>query len=1105
MADSPGLELSFADEPIERGLQLGREGGELVTLEVDGRTSRAWASHSSPTTPGMGWMRSVRLRVTDPAFQNGGMPVCDVEIEYLLDAWSGVEVFADTHRGGVRVAGGWGGDRRWKTLRFQLDDARFARGDTGDGSRLNSNAHDLIIYGANAPLHIRAVRIRGYDLDHDPDYRRLLRLDGYTTGESAELMLFQPDRQPAVRYSVTNLARKPLDATYRWALRHRNGQLLARGEQDVTLDAASQTDMPVTLDTTGLAYGVYSLTFELMRRGDTEPILQRESYLGVIDGRAVPKAEPGEFLYGLDVTLGPAYGSSELLQWTRHMGVDIIRHGFGPGTVEEVIRHLPTYEDFGLQVLFMCDPPKDQNRRAEELPGVLDKLESIASRFPQIRYYELGNEPDLTFFYPGPIAHYVEDYHQMYDAIKRGNPDAVVMNGGLCFAGADATRRAEEFVRLVDPDRIDAFAYHGHGPGAAAEREALERMRAVAERHGKGHLPLIETESGVAARSPAQEDVQARTVVQKMTYAQSEAMPLFIWFRLLMFEEAYGNLRTPQEPRPAVLAYRHMVQRLRGHAWHAQLAQSDRVEGHLFHQRLGLGRVAVLWSQDAAADHVVLQLARRAIAGAQVFDLYGNATPLSVSSDGLVGLEVGADPLYVVWTADDGDFLAHRLDDLIDSPPSLGLADGLPTVLPVTVRNPFEQPLQATLRARMVAAEGQVEPQTVPCEVLPGGSATLPLTLTYRHPVDALAWPQVWTAYLHVIQNIELSSITDIPDTLPGPAGPVAAQPARPREGVIDFERLGGQMREREAAVLLAHVDSPIDQVVRVGASADWWMAWTVNGQPVYDTLDAGNGGGYALTDHTFDLPLRAGQNLLAIKVLSGSMGWKVLMGSPDDLLWRQHPERQPRVELTLQDRDGRSIFRRAVGLERIAPLPWLADGMSMDSPLNAWRLEPSQIILDEKTLENPHHLHPDASRWWQGEHDLSGEGWLRQDGRAVILVLAVRDDHDVSAGRDASDQLRIRLSPHNGDDPSHVLQWTPDHVEYANAQPGVAMARQRIEKDQGGVTVYRARIELPADSLAGPWKLALELIDTDDGREIKQAMRWGDADQQGVIILRQP
>lgn len=72
------------------------------------------------------------------------------------------------------------------------------------------------------------------------------------------------------------------------------------------------------------------------------------------------------------------------------------------------------------------------------------------------------------------------------------------------------------------------------------------------------------------------------------------------------------------------------------------------------------------------------------------------------------------------------------------------------------------------------------------------------------------------------------------------------------------------------------------DQTVKMGASADWWMTWTVNGKQVYTTLPQGNGSAGSPTGHVFDIPLKKGRNIIAVKVLAGSQGWVIQIADPD-------------------------------------------------------------------------------------------------------------------------------------------------------------------------------------------------------------------------------
>lgn len=131
----------------------------------------------------------------------------------------------------------------------------------------------------------------------------------------------------------------------------------------------------------------------------------------------------------------------------------------------------------------MLDPPlpgsptqyaedgMDPEKRAAQLATKTRFLGDFARDYAgRITYYELGNEPDLAFFYPGPVEEYVDSFKQMRAAIKEADPNAVVMVGDLSFHGEEGDRRARRIIELMGTDGVDAWAYHGHGVGYGEEK-----------------------------------------------------------------------------------------------------------------------------------------------------------------------------------------------------------------------------------------------------------------------------------------------------------------------------------------------------------------------------------------------------------------------------------------------------------------------------------------------------------------------------------------------------------------------------------------------------------------------------------------------------------
>ena len=87
-----------------------------------------------------------------------------------------------------------------------------------------------------------------------------------------------------------------------------------------------------------------------------------------------------------------------------------------------------------------------------------------------------------------------------------------------------------------------------------------------------------------------------------------------------------------------------------------------------------------------------------------------------------------------------------------------------------------------------------------------------------------------------------------------------------------------GHDGEGVQAYALAELEVDRDTEIIIGAGCDWWMKWWIDGEPVFDTLDTGNGP-YLLepTDHCFRANLKAGKHVLVFVIISGSGGpWAI-------------------------------------------------------------------------------------------------------------------------------------------------------------------------------------------------------------------------------------
>lgn len=207
-----------------------------------------------------------------------------------------------------------------------------------------------------------------------------------------------------------------------------------------------------------------------------------------------------------------------------------------------------------------------------------------------------------------------------------------------------------------------------------------------------------------------------------------------------------------------------------------------------------------------------------------------------------------------------------------------------------------------------------------------------------------VVWPQEWTVFGPIPSKTAGTSLYGRPrkeDLLPGetlksvPQGLVIGgqtyqgQPVRFDEGVLNLGRKLSCGGDGTGAYLLAPVTATADTTVQIGAGADWWMHWWVDGQPVYDTLGNGHAGNGTTPitgrDHVLSVKLTKGQHVLAVAVF-GYRQFLLAVTSPQQmreqpLTFRQVIEagrrkyRPPHWSIAANFAAARGDFERAVKL----------------------------------------------------------------------------------------------------------------------------------------------------------------------------------------------
>ena len=92
------------------------------------------------------------------------------------------------------------------------------------------------------------------------------------------------------------------------------------------------------------------------------------------------------------------------------------------------------------------------------------------------------------------------------------------------------------------------------------------------------------------------------------------------------------------------------------------------------------------------------------------------------------------------------------------------------------------------------------------------------------------------------------------------------------------FQDLAG--RSGQQAYVFAELELSEEREITFGAGSDYWMRWWIDGEPVCDTLEAGNTmHPPSRTDHAFSRRLSVGKHLLAVWSISGQGSWVLRAG----------------------------------------------------------------------------------------------------------------------------------------------------------------------------------------------------------------------------------
>jgi len=261
-------------------------------------------------------------------------------------------------------------------------------------------------------------------------------------------------------------------------------------------------------------------------------------------------------------------------------------------------------------------------------------------------HYEVWNEPVPYAYWMGTLESVVKLHEVTYKAIKKVQPDAVVL--GPC-PYTFLWEFLEQFFALGGGQWIDDVVVHAYSGRPDDEFPAnLRKLRELMARHGLGDRDVYITELGYSTPRVTEHE-QAQYLVRSYLYAWAAGVKLLTWHMLWDYlpdstDPGHAILRHDQTPRPAYVAYANLTRLLERAKYLGPvegLAPTQR--GFTFEKRGQ--RICALWEIGDTPSKTSLPLPAPQ---ARVVDLMGGERLIRPTAGGRCELTLGHDPLYVI-------------------------------------------------------------------------------------------------------------------------------------------------------------------------------------------------------------------------------------------------------------------------------------------------------------------------------------------------------------------------------------------------------------------------------------------------------------------------
>lgn len=472
-----------------------------------------------------------------------------------------------------------------------------------------------------------------------------------------------PDQPFNIAYRLANAAPQPVSGKLTIVVKDFQDRTVHSGELPVAIPA--QGRKTVTASLPSLPIGAYYAELKLNAGGFNTSYTDWFNVFTANNGR-LNRHKMWFGIQDTDIWNGE-YERRLHGEWLKLLGADLVRFGMTGGRMESgetdgfaaTARFLDNLQKNDLLIcLSYCENSPAYVRSKNDHRSIPDKMPEFQShlrkiftflkKYPNVRYFEWWNEPDIGFL-NSSFSEYLASLKTLYTVAKSIAPNILITTGGVTVIHPKEKKNFSRDMYQQGKGFYDIACFHAHGSlsNYVTRNEKVEEWLKAA----KVDVPLCNTETG--ERSSYNVDTikrQAEVLVKKITYAKSRNTDFYIWFTIQDYwdmdfeaDDSFGLVTSDNRAKPSFAAYNELIRQLANTDRGEKITVVKGVDTYRFVNPAAGEEVLVCWP---AVSGVRSSFALTGTGNVKVSDMFGRAQTIDATG-GLVLVPVDATPCYV--------------------------------------------------------------------------------------------------------------------------------------------------------------------------------------------------------------------------------------------------------------------------------------------------------------------------------------------------------------------------------------------------------------------------------------------------------------------------